>query len=334
MRYDIAIIGTGPAGVSAAITAKIRNKNIILFGSEKLSDKLTRAHRILNYTGLPDISGAELSERMREQLSGLGIEITEKQVSAVYSMGEYFGIQAGGEMFEASSCILAGGVSMENALPGEDKFLGRGVSYCATCDGQFYKGRTVAVIGCNEEALTDARFLSELCERLYFIPAGKLAGKTEYINTEPGTQIENADAEDINSFKSNTADEAEKAKEAETAVKSDNDENAGHKNIILINERALEITGALKADTVRTDKAEYRVDGVFVIRDAVAPDKLVPGLKTDGRHVITDIQMTTNMPGMFVAGDAAGEPYQYIKAAGQGNVAAISAVRYLDSKKM
>ena len=94
MRFDIAIIGTGPAGVSAAITAKIRNKNIILFGSEKLSDKLTRAHRILNYMGLPDISGAELSERMREQLSGLGIEITEKQVSAVYAMGDYFGIQA------------------------------------------------------------------------------------------------------------------------------------------------------------------------------------------------------------------------------------------------
>lgn len=294
MRYDIAIIGTGPAGVSAAITAKIRNKNIILFGSKALSDKMIKAHRILNYPGLPDITGEELAEHMREHLKSLDIEVTEKQVSMVYAMGSYFGIQAGGEMFEASSCILAGGVSMDTTIPGEDNYLGRGVSYCATCDGQFYKDKSAIVVGYNEESIADAEFLSELCSKVYFIPSGKLYGKVEMLK----------------------------------GLFAESNENA---NIVLINEKPLEISGGFKADTLKTDCREHKADGIFVIRDAVAPDKLIPGLKTDGRHAVVDIQMKTNIEGLFVCGDTAGEPYQYIKAAGQGNTAAISAVRYIDS---
>ena len=195
-RVDIAIIGTGPAGVSAAITAKVRNKSVLLIGSRELSEKMSKAHQILNYPGLPEVSGADLVAGYKKQLAGLGIEVTEKRVNAVYAMGDYFGIQASGEILEASTVILAAGIVMGKPFPGENELLGSGVSYCATCDAQ-----------------------------------------------------------------------------------------------------------------------------------------LVPGLATEENHVKVNLQMETNLPGLFACGDIAGKPYQYIKAAGQGNVAALSAAEYLDKKK-
>lgn len=140
-RADIAIIGTGPAGVSAAITAKVRGKTVLLFGSRELSSKLTKAHKIQNYPGLPDIDGAQLAQAFKKHLDVLEIPITEKQVTAVYAMGGYFGIQTPDAMLEASSVILAGGVVMGKTFPKEDELLGRGVSYCATCDAHFYPGK-------------------------------------------------------------------------------------------------------------------------------------------------------------------------------------------------
>ena len=125
-RYDIAIIGTGPGGVSAAITAKVRGKNLILFGSRHLSEKLEKAHSILNYPGLPNVSGQELARAFREQLDSLEILITEKQVTAVYAMGDYFALQTPEELVEARTVILAAGVVTAKPLPGENELLGRG----------------------------------------------------------------------------------------------------------------------------------------------------------------------------------------------------------------
>ena len=131
IRADIAIIGTGPAGVSAAITARVRGKQVLLFGSKGLTTKMTKAHTIRNYPGLPDITGTDLADKLKHHLDVMGVEITEKQVTAVYAMGSYFGIQTPDIMYEASSVILAGGVVMGKPFPGEDELLGRGVSYCA-----------------------------------------------------------------------------------------------------------------------------------------------------------------------------------------------------------
>ena len=118
-RVDIAIIGTGPAGVSAAITAKVRNKSVLLIGSRELSEKMSKAHQILNYPGLPEVSGADLVAGYKKQLAGLGIEVTEKRVNAVYAMGDYFGIQASGEILEASTVILAAGIVMGKRAAGK-----------------------------------------------------------------------------------------------------------------------------------------------------------------------------------------------------------------------
>lgn len=283
-RFDIAIIGTGPAGVSAAITAKIRNKNILLIGNKNLSEKMKKAHQILNYPGLPEVSGEELVENYRKQLAGLGIEVTEKRVNAIYSMGNYFAIQASGEMIEASSVILAAGIVMGKPFPGENELLGRGVSYCATCDAQFFKGKGVAVIGYGREAEQEANFLAEVVDKVHYFPMGK---------EEP--------------------DLSEK--------------------IHIIREKPVEILGQQIVEGLKTDTSTLPVSAVFILRDAISPSQLVPGLTTEDSHVKVNLSMETNIPGLFACGDIAGKPYQYIKAAGQGNVAALSAVSYLTNLK-
>ena len=118
-RMDIAIVGTGPAGVSAAVTAKLRNKKVALFGSAELSAKMSKAHDIRNYTGLPDVSGAELAAHMRAHLDAMGVEVTPEQIVAVYPMGDYFALQGARDIYEARSVVLASGVVMGKPWPGE-----------------------------------------------------------------------------------------------------------------------------------------------------------------------------------------------------------------------
>lgn len=185
--YDIAIIGKGPAGISAAINARARNKSVIIFGKD--SRKVSVTHNIWNYPGFSQITGPELIERLNDHLFSVSAEYSPKQVSVIYAMGDYFSIQAGGEMFEAKKVILATGVDSKKNLEGEDAFLGRGVSYCATCDAPLYRGKIVAVIGYNQESISETEFLSEVCSKVYFIPVGKVrgsfSGNVEVIENAP-----------------------------------------------------------------------------------------------------------------------------------------------------
>ena len=281
---DIAIIGTGPAGVSAALTATNRNKTVLLLGSREMSEKVAKAHEIRNYPGLPMVKGSELAEAFRDHLDRAGIAITEKRVGAVYAMGDYFALQIGEEMVEARAVILATGVVQANPLPGEKELLGRGVSYCATCDAPLYRGKTAAVIGYSPREEAEAAFLSEVCSQVLYFPVYR-------------------------------------------------EETSLPESVRVIREK---VTGIAQADgkrTVQTENGTYEADGVFVLREAVAPDTLVPGLETDGAHVRVNRKMETSLPGVFACGDLTGTPYQYIKAAGEGNVAAISAAAYIDTKK-
>jgi len=282
-RYDIAIIGTGPAGVSAAITAKVRGKRLILFGAKAMSDKVEKAHSILNYPGLPNVTGAQLAQAFSNHLESMDIPITEKQVAAVYAMGDYFAIQTPEEMIESRTVILAAGVVTAKALPGENEFLGRGVSYCATCDAHFYRGKTVAVLGYSAQSCREADFLAETCEKVLYFPA-----VPHEVQVGEGVEV--------------------------------------------IREKP--ILGDRQARILETNsQKQYAVDGIFVLRAAVAPEKLVPGIAVEENHVRVDLQMRTNLPGCFACGDVTGPPYQYIKAAGQGNVAALSATAYLAEQK-
>lgn len=285
MHYDVAVIGTGPAGLSAAITLKIRNKEILLLGNAGLSEKISKAHLIRNYPGLPDIPGEELAKNLKDHIDSLGIQITEESVSTVYAMGEMFSIQTkSNHIYEAKSVILATGVSFEKPYPGEEEFLGRGVSYCATCDALLYRDKTVAIIGTSKKEEAEAEFMAEIAKKVYYIPL-----YPEKVSFD--------------------------------------------KDIIVRKENPVSILGSIKVDKLVFESDELPVDGVFILRDSVFPQSLVPGLTVEGNHILVNRNMETNLKGCFACGDCTGIPYQYIKAAGEGNVAALSAVSYLNEIK-
>ncbi|MCY6483448.1 NAD(P)/FAD-dependent oxidoreductase [Clostridium aestuarii] len=279
-RYDIAIVGSGPAALEAAINAKIRNKNIIIFGNKDFSGKLIKAPKINNYLGFYDIKGTELKNHFEEHIKNMGIQITEERIDSIYAMGEYFALMANQKQYEAKTIILAVGMEYGKQLKGEEGFLGRGVGYCATCDAPLYKGKSVTIIGYNKEAEEEANYVSELAAELHYIPMYK----GEY---------------DLND------------------------------KIQVINDKPIEIKGDEKVKKVIMENDSIDTDGVFILKDSIPPGQLVPGLEMEDEHIKVNKNMVTNIKGCFAAGDCTGKPYQYMKAAGEGQVAALSAVEYL-----
>lgn len=283
-RYDIAIIGSGPAGLSAAINAKVRNKSIVVFGHKDLSAKLVKAHEINNYLGFYGKTGTELMNIFQEHIKQYGIEITEAKVTNIFGMGEYYSILANNEMYEATTVILATGVNFGKPFQGEEELLGRGVSYCATCDAALYRGKPVTIIAYNKHEEAEADFVADFASKVTYIPMYK-----EEVEVREGIEV--------------------------------------------LRDKPLEIQGEEQVTRLVLKEHVVDTDAVFILRDSVSPDKIVPGLELNKNHIGVDLQMRTNLPGCFAAGDIAGTPYQYIKAAGQGNVAALSAVSYLDEIK-
>lgn len=194
-RVDIAIIGTGPAGISAAINAKIRNKSFTLFGTDKLSAKVGCSERIENYPGIGGVTGPELNGHFRKQLEDLEIAITQEQITGIYNMGKYFLIMADQTEYEATSVIIATGVEAVKAIPGERELLGRGVSYCATCDGRLYKGKKIAVVCDNANMEEEVDYLCGLAGKVYFFPMFKSEFTKENIE-RPETVIAGIDGTD------------------------------------------------------------------------------------------------------------------------------------------
>jgi len=280
-RYDIAIVGSGPGGLEAAITAKIRNKDIILFGNKDLSLKITKAAEIKNYLGFPDITGENLAKAYNEHLQKMDININYSRINAVYAMGDYFVLQSADEMFEAKSVIISTGVVTGKTVPGENENLGSGVSYCATCDAALYKGKEAIVVGYSSKEEEEVIFLAEKAKKVTYL--------------------------------------------------------ALYKNVPFLADNIEVIEGSLPREIIKnedrltlvTNKGSYTADGIFFLRDAISPEKLVPGLLIEEGHITVDRSMRTNIEGVFACGDITGKPYQYMKAAGEGNVAALSAVSYL-----
>ena len=283
--YDIAIIGSGPAAISAAINGKIRNKKLIVFGQENLSNKLAVAPRIDNYLGFYGITGKDLTNKFKKHSESMGIEITKERVNNIYDMGSHFVLMINDKPYNAKTVIIATGVTFGNVVKGELEYLGNGVGYCATCDAPLYKGKAVTIIGYNKEAEEDANFVSELVSKLYYIPMYK---EEPHINS----------------------------------------------SIEIIKDMPMEIVGdGIKANGVKLRTGEIKCDGIFIMKDSIPPDQLVPGLLVEDRHIKTDKLMQTNLHGCFAAGDCVGKPYQYLKSAGEGQIAALSAVSYLNTVK-
>ena len=172
-RYDIAIIGSGPAGLSAAINAQIRKKKVILFGNQDMSNKLIKASKINNYLGFYGISGVQLKEEFSKHLEQMEIKITEERVDMIYGMGDYYSLMVGQNMYEATSVILATGVNFGKPFVGELEFLGKGVGYCATCDAGLYKDKVVSIIAYNKHDEDEANFVASIAAKVYYIPMYK-----------------------------------------------------------------------------------------------------------------------------------------------------------------
>ena len=129
VRYDLAIVGSGAAGISAAINAKLRNKNIIVFGNKDLSAKLVKAPMIDNYLGLPEITGVQLKDKFIKHATDMGVEVTAEKINNIYAMGDYFALMSNDKEYEATAVIVATGIEFSKPLPGELEYLGNGVSY-------------------------------------------------------------------------------------------------------------------------------------------------------------------------------------------------------------
>ena len=267
--YDIIIIGGGVAAASAVLTAKNRGKTVAVITNGEETSSLYRAERITNYPGLPPMSGKEMSDVFRRQIEENATDLIRGRALNVMPMDNVFGVAVGNDFYQCRALIIAAGITRENLYPGEGEFLGRGVSYCATCDGMLYRGKTVAVIGSGHEAAEDADFLESIgCTVIRMRENGKY-----------------------------------------------------------------EIKGGLKANAVVFRGEEQAVDGVFIIKDTVSVTRLVPGLVYENGGIVTKRDMSTSVPGVFAAGDCTGKPYQLAKAAGEGNIAALSACEYLAARK-
>lgn len=172
--YDVLIIGGGAAAASAVLTLKNRGKTAAVVTNREETSSLYKAEKITNYPGLPPMTGAEMTALFRRQIEEAGATVIEGRALSVLPMGDSFGVAVGSDYYMARALIIAAGITREKLYPGEGEFLGRGVSYCATCDGMLYRNKTVAVVGGGEEARHDADFLESIgCKVLRFERNGR-----------------------------------------------------------------------------------------------------------------------------------------------------------------
>ena len=278
---DCIIIGSGPAGISAALTLKSNGKNFLFFGSPSLSEKIEKAESIRNYPGFLRSTGKAFAEDLRRQLAESEIAIKDEKVAGVYALKGKFAVSTQeGNTYESRAVILACGVESVKQIEGEEQFIGRGVSYCATCDGFLYKGKTIAVFCTTKRLEHEIAHLAGFAKKVYLIPMYK-------------------------------------------------DVDVDRENVEMVKKMPTKIVGEKRVEKLIFVDKELPVDGVFMLRDCVSPAVLVAGLKTESGHVIVERDMSTNLKGLYAAGDCTGRPYQYAKAVGEGNVAAHSVTEYL-----
>lgn len=275
---DVIIVGSGPAGLSAALTLKQLNISFIWFGDSSLSSKIAQAPKIKNYPGLIDINGQDLKEAFLRQIDKANIVIENKIVTGVYKIKDYYSVIAGDMTYDAKCVLITTGVQSIKNIEGELDLVGSGVSYCATCDGMLYKAKDIAVISYDDKYDHEIEFLAEIANSITLFTKS-------------------------------------------TKVKKN--------NITVINEYPNKINRTLSSVNLSLGDDVYSVKGVFILKDSIAPNILVPGVKIENGHILVDRSCNTNMAGLFAAGDITGRPYQYAKAVGEGNVAAHSIFAYL-----
>lgn len=169
MSYDVLVIGGGPAGLSAAVNARARGRSVLVVSNPMEDSPLWRAERVDNYLGLPGLTGPELLNTLHQHAVDAGAEFREGKLLSAMPMGERWFATVDSDVEEAFALVLAAGVARSKKFPGEEQFLGRGVSYCATCDGMLYRGKAVAVAGFTDHARREADFLEHIGCQVTFL---------------------------------------------------------------------------------------------------------------------------------------------------------------------
>lgn len=298
--YDIAIVGAGPAGLSAAIYAQRAGKKTVLFEAYTYGGQIINTPKIENYPGIKDISGFDYATGLFDQALSFGAEIVFEQVTAV-NKNDCFVITTTAGTYEAQAVIIATGAKNRHlGLEKEEALTGRGISYCATCDGAFFKGKNVAVNGGGNTAIEDATFLSGYCSKVYVIH------RREGFRAEEGS--------------------------LQALREKDNVEFVLNATITdLIGEDKL--SAVVVTDKLSGQKSEIAVDGLFIAIGQV-PDNAVfseiAELDQSG-YVLSGEDCTTKTPGLFTAGDCRTKHVrQLVTAASDGAVAALAACTYID----
>jgi thioredoxin reductase (NADPH) len=304
--WDVIIVGAGPAGLAAGIYAGRSQLKTVILDQMMPGGQLLITEQIENYPGFYDgVTGFELSEKLRIHAEKFGTVIENGQpVSSVDLDGELFVVKTeGGEIRGRTLIWAAGSVAKKLNVPGEAEFIGRGVSYCAVCDGAFFRDRVVAVIGGGDSALEEALYLTKFASKVYLIHRRDTFRAVRIIQ-----------------------DRMKKNEKIEPIL---------NKVVVSINGTRFVESLTLK-DTVSGEITELAVDGVFIFvgnEPNIAPViHLVE--TTEQGFIITDEEMRTGTPGLFAAGDVRHKSLkQVVTAAADGAIAAMSATRYLEEKE-
>ncbi len=299
--YDLIIIGSGPAGLSAAVYGIRAGLKIMVLEQNPMSGgQVLNTYEVDNYLGLPGISGFDMGQTFRAHADKLGVEFVEARVKEIVDNGDYKTVRTRREDYETRTVIVATGAQHARLeVPGEEELSGMGVSYCATCDGAFFKGRTVAVVGGGDVALEDAIYLARTCEKVYLIHRrDELRGASvlqEELKALPNAEI----------LYSHTVQEIRGEDNVETLLIKD----------------------------VKTgDEKELAVSGIFIAVGIHPSTELVKDMVTcnEGGYVLAGEDGATDCPGIYVAGDIRKKPLrQIITAVADGANAAVAAAEFL-----
>ncbi len=298
---DLIIIGSGPAGLSAAIYGIRANLNLLVIEKEfEGTGQIALSSKVDNYLGLPGLDGYSMGEKFREHAVNFGVQFLEATVTEISQdeSDKHWKVTTfKGETYEAKTIIYAAGaVHRHLGVPGEDAFSAKGVSYCATCDGAFYRGKTTAVVGGGDTALDDALYLSALCEKVYLIHRRDAFRAAEIT--------------------------VNKVKEKENIE-------------LVLNSQVEEILGDEKVNSVRLiGGRELAIDGIFIAAGSVPVSRLLEDvvLLNPAGYVIADETGVTSAPGFFAAGDVrAKQLRQVVTAVSDGANAVTSVTKYLET---
>ena len=296
--YDLVIIGGGPAGLTAGIYAVRYGLDTVVIEKEVLPGQIAATDLVENYTGFTAISGPELMQKFKEHAESAGVKIESAYVSLVRSETEKKVVVTDNGNFEAKAVIIATGANPKKlGIPGEDELLSKGVSYCATCDAPFYKGKTVMVVGGGESALTDALILSNIAKKVYIVHRrDKLRASTilqQRVSKKGNIEV--------------IWDTIPEKIEGKAKVE----------NVVLRNLKTENVYG-------------MPVDGVFVYVGIRPNTEFVNVQKNSSGFIVTNEKLETSVAGIYAAGDCRNTPiWQVVTAVADGAVAAVFAHEYI-----